>query len=166
MKRETLKTIWQMGWKITLGSAIFALGFDLFLEPNNLNVGGMSGLAMVLRELLGLRPDRRDHHAFERTAVCPRRKEAWQKISVRFAVRDAAELRIHRSVRLYPRAENGNSARQPLWRHSCRAWHRPCVPVRGLDGRLQSSQPDCCAAASARPVSARSCWRSTCSSSR
>lgn len=31
----------------------FALGFDLFLEPNNLNVGGMSGLAMVLRELLG-----------------------------------------------------------------------------------------------------------------
>ena len=53
MKRETLKTIWQMGWKITLGSAIFALGFDLFREPNNLNVGGMSGLAMVLRELLG-----------------------------------------------------------------------------------------------------------------
>ena len=30
MKRETLKTIWQMGWKITLGCAIFALGFDLF----------------------------------------------------------------------------------------------------------------------------------------
>ena len=42
-----------MGWKITLGCAIFALGFDLFLEPNSLNVGGMSGLAMVLRELLG-----------------------------------------------------------------------------------------------------------------
>ena len=53
MKRETLKTIWQMGWKITLGCAIFALGFDLFLEPNSLNVGGMSGLAMILRELLG-----------------------------------------------------------------------------------------------------------------
>ena len=42
-----------MGWKITLGCAIFALGFDLFLEPNSLNVGGMSGLAMILRELLG-----------------------------------------------------------------------------------------------------------------
>lgn len=53
MKRESFKTIWQMGWKITLGCAIFALGFDLFLEPNNLNVGGMSGLAMVLRELIG-----------------------------------------------------------------------------------------------------------------
>ena len=53
MKRDTWKTIWQMGWKITLGCAIFALGFDLFLEPNDLNVGGMSGLAMVLRKLLG-----------------------------------------------------------------------------------------------------------------
>lgn len=53
MKRETWKTVWQMGWKITLGSAIFALGFDLFLVPNDLNVGGMSGLAMVLRELVG-----------------------------------------------------------------------------------------------------------------
>ena len=53
MKRDTWKTIWQMGWKITLGCAIFALGFDLFLEPNDLNVGGMSGLAMVARKLLG-----------------------------------------------------------------------------------------------------------------
>ena len=53
MKRDTWKTIWQMGWKITLGCAVFALGFDLFLEPNDLNVGGMSGLAMVLRNLLG-----------------------------------------------------------------------------------------------------------------
>ena len=53
MKRDTWKMIWQMGWKITLGCAIFALGFDLFLEPNDLNVGGMSGLAMVARKLLG-----------------------------------------------------------------------------------------------------------------
>ena len=53
MKRDTWKTIWQMGWKITLGCAVFALGFDLFLEPNDLNVGGMSGLAMVARKLLG-----------------------------------------------------------------------------------------------------------------
>ena len=53
MKRDTWNTIWQMGWKITLGCAIFALGFDLFLEPNDLNVGGMSGLAMVARKLLG-----------------------------------------------------------------------------------------------------------------
>lgn len=39
--------------KILLGSAIFALGFDLFLGPNDLNAGGVSGIAMVLVHLLG-----------------------------------------------------------------------------------------------------------------
>lgn len=39
--------------KILLGSAMFALGFDLFLEPNGLNAGGLSGLAMVITHLLG-----------------------------------------------------------------------------------------------------------------
>ena len=34
--------------RIIVGTAIFALGFDLFLLPNELNVGGLSGLAMVL----------------------------------------------------------------------------------------------------------------------
>ena len=32
---------------------MFALGFDLFLEPNGLNAGGLSGLAMVITHLLG-----------------------------------------------------------------------------------------------------------------
>ena len=36
-----------------LGSAVFALGFDLFLAPNDLNPGGISGLSMVLVELFG-----------------------------------------------------------------------------------------------------------------
>ena len=40
--------------KITLGCAIFGLGFNLFLEPNDLNAGGITGLSMVLVELLGL----------------------------------------------------------------------------------------------------------------
>ena len=39
--------------KIAVGCALFALGFDLFLLPNDLNVGGISGLAMVLVHLLG-----------------------------------------------------------------------------------------------------------------
>ena len=39
--------------KILLGSAVFALGFDLFLEPNDLNAGGVSGIAMILVHLLG-----------------------------------------------------------------------------------------------------------------
>lgn len=36
-----------------LGSTLFALGFALFLAPNNINTGGISGLAMVLVETLG-----------------------------------------------------------------------------------------------------------------
>lgn len=35
-----------------LGSAMFAAGFALFLQPNNMNSGGISGLAMVVVELL------------------------------------------------------------------------------------------------------------------
>lgn len=47
-------------WKIALwvaeivaGCAIFAFGFDLFLTPNELNAGGLSGLAMIAVELAG-----------------------------------------------------------------------------------------------------------------
>lgn len=39
--------------KTVLGTAIFGLGFSLFLEPNGLNTGGVSGLAMILAELFG-----------------------------------------------------------------------------------------------------------------
>ena len=35
-----------------LGSTMFAAGFALFLQPNNMNSGGISGLAMVIVELL------------------------------------------------------------------------------------------------------------------
>lgn len=36
-----------------LGCGIFAVGFDLFLEPHQLNAGGLSGLAQILVQLLG-----------------------------------------------------------------------------------------------------------------
>ena len=39
--------------KVTLGTAIFSLGFDLFLTPHELNAGGLSGLAQILVTLLG-----------------------------------------------------------------------------------------------------------------
>ena len=44
------------GWILNtlLGSFIFALGFDLFLSPNNLNPGGISGLSVIIVELLGI----------------------------------------------------------------------------------------------------------------
>lgn len=37
-----------------IGSAIFAVGFGVFLLPNEMNAGGISGLAQVLVELLGV----------------------------------------------------------------------------------------------------------------
>ena len=53
MKRENIwKELRNLGM-IVLGCAAFALGFDLFLDPNQINVGGISGFAMILRELLG-----------------------------------------------------------------------------------------------------------------
>ncbi len=39
--------------KIALGCALFGIGFNLFLAPNNLNAGGLSGLAMVLVHVIG-----------------------------------------------------------------------------------------------------------------
>lgn len=39
--------------KIIAGCLLFALGFDMFLEPNGLNAGGISGLAMILAHVLG-----------------------------------------------------------------------------------------------------------------
>jgi len=51
-----MKKIYQTAYwfaKIILGCVLFALGFDLFLEPNALNAGGISGLAMILVHLLG-----------------------------------------------------------------------------------------------------------------
>ena len=39
--------------KTVVGCAAFGLGFSLFLEPNNLNSGGISGLAMVIQHILG-----------------------------------------------------------------------------------------------------------------
>lgn len=45
-----------LSWKhivtIVIGSAIFALGFDLFLQPNELNCGGVTGIAMIITSLL------------------------------------------------------------------------------------------------------------------
>ena len=38
--------------KAIVGCAIFGLGFDLFLVPNDLNAGGITGLSMVLVHLI------------------------------------------------------------------------------------------------------------------
>ena len=51
-----MEQLWKKyGWLVStlVGSFVFALGFDLFLAPNDLNSGGISGLAMVIVEVIG-----------------------------------------------------------------------------------------------------------------
>ena len=51
-----MKNIWhKYKWIFytLIGSAVFALGFSLFLLPNEMSSGGVSGFALVLQELLG-----------------------------------------------------------------------------------------------------------------
>ena len=50
-----MKNIWKKyGWVITtiLGSFIFGAGYAIFLGPNNLNAGGISGLAAIIVQLV------------------------------------------------------------------------------------------------------------------
>ena len=50
-----MQKLWQeYKWipQTVLGSAVFAAGFAFFLEPNDMSPGGISGLAMILVELL------------------------------------------------------------------------------------------------------------------
>ncbi len=52
-----MKKFWQtLLWlsKVAAGSSVFALGFDLFLAPQSINAGGISGLAQVIVHWLGI----------------------------------------------------------------------------------------------------------------
>ena len=51
-----MRKLWdKIGWVIAtiVGSAVFAMGFSFFLLPNDMNAGGISGLAQVVVEVLG-----------------------------------------------------------------------------------------------------------------
>lgn len=52
MKKYGRHFVWAM--KIAVGCAVFSLGFDLFLDGNGLNSGGITGLSMVIVKLLGM----------------------------------------------------------------------------------------------------------------
>lgn len=41
-------------FKTIVGSALFAFGFSIFLEPNNINTGGVSGLAQAVAQVIGI----------------------------------------------------------------------------------------------------------------
>lgn len=53
MKKE--RVFKEVKWllEITVATVLFGLGFDLFLEPGNINCGGVSGMAMIIKELIG-----------------------------------------------------------------------------------------------------------------
>ncbi len=51
-----MRALWtKYNWILAtiVGSTVFALGFSLFLLPNDMNAGGISGLAQVVVELIG-----------------------------------------------------------------------------------------------------------------
>lgn len=52
MNRAGKIVFWMI--RIVVGTCLFALGFDLFLVPNELTAGGLSGLAMILVHVLGV----------------------------------------------------------------------------------------------------------------
>ena len=50
-----MRKMWdKIGWVIMtiVGSAIFGAGYAIFLGPNNLNAGGISGLSAVIVQLV------------------------------------------------------------------------------------------------------------------
>lgn len=52
-----MKELWEKYkwiYDTILGSTIFALGFSLFLGPNDMSAGGISGLALIFVELTGI----------------------------------------------------------------------------------------------------------------
>lgn len=52
-----MKELWHKSkwiFDTVLGSTIFALGFSLFLAPNDMSAGGISGLALIFVELTGI----------------------------------------------------------------------------------------------------------------
>lgn len=53
MKKYPLLQHVKHAFFVTVGCALFALGFDLFLEPNHINVGGVSGVSQLLVEITG-----------------------------------------------------------------------------------------------------------------
>ena len=153
-----------MGWKITLGCAIFALGFDLFLEPNSLNVGGMSGLAMILRELLGFG----SIGVLTMLLNVPLFVLGARKLGKKFLFGSLAGMLLSSAfIDLFavirPRRPRSCSTVSTAGCWSASGSVSSSSPERRRAG--PTSRPSFCAAASARPASARSCWRSTCSSS-
>ena len=53
MKKQSFRTLARSAALIAAGSAIFALAFNIFLQPAHINGGGVSGLGQLLTSLTG-----------------------------------------------------------------------------------------------------------------
>jgi len=51
-RKNVLSILWRWG-RICIGCVLFAAGFQLFLQPNQISPGGVSGIAMVITYLTG-----------------------------------------------------------------------------------------------------------------
>lgn len=78
-KRTTRETVLD-SLLIVLGSALFALGFSVFLRPNHINGGGLSGVALIVSELTGLQ----SIGAFVLACNIPLFLLGWRQIGRRF----------------------------------------------------------------------------------
>ena len=54
-KNPVLRTLYVYGM-IVFGSALYALGFDWFFQPNHISMGGFTGIAQVLNRLIPALP--------------------------------------------------------------------------------------------------------------
>lgn len=52
MKKEAVLSFLWSSFKTMIGCIMFSVGFNMFLEPSNLNAGGVAGLAMVIGHVL------------------------------------------------------------------------------------------------------------------
>ena len=53
-EKKTVKKVLMDYLLITVGTVIYGIGASLFLDPNNLAPGGVTGIAMILNRLSGL----------------------------------------------------------------------------------------------------------------
>ena len=54
MKAQRLTQLWKKYFTITVGTVLYAAGFQFFLYPNNITSGGVVGTAMIVNQLTGL----------------------------------------------------------------------------------------------------------------
>ena len=54
MKAQRLTQLWKKYFTITVGTVLYAAGFQFFLYPNNITSGGVVGTAMIVNQLTDL----------------------------------------------------------------------------------------------------------------